>query len=189
MERWWNQHFKLLINSGLSKKDLVNVVQSNKIKLREGVKGFFEILNKNNIPMIILSASGLGKDVISMILKKNKINYKNVHIVSNSFKWTKNGKAIGIKKPIIHSLNKDEAVLSKFSLYSQIQKRQNVILLGNNIEDIDMLKGLNHNNVIKVGFLNKDVEKLTNTYKKYFDMVIINDGDFKKVNQLMSELF
>src|SRR3989344_312020 len=80
MHEWWTTHFELLIKSGLNKKDLERVVESNKIQFREGCLEFFDFLHSKSIPLIIFSSSGLG-DAIPMILKKNR---KNVLLLGDS---------------------------------------------------------------------------------------------------------
>jgi len=70
MEEWWLTHFDLLIKSGLNKKDLENVVGSAKIESRKGFSEFADFLKKHNIPLVVMSSSGLGGDIISMYLEK-----------------------------------------------------------------------------------------------------------------------
>jgi 5'-nucleotidase len=188
MQEWWSKHFKLLIQSGLNKKDIERVVSSGMIKLRRGVLDFIEILHEYDIPLIILSASGLGEEPIAILLKKEGKLYKNVHIISNSFKWGKNGKAISVKKPIIHFMNKDEAQIKKFNFYNKIKERKNVILIGDSLEDIDMVKGFNYKNIIKVGFLNKNIKENLTRYKKDFDIIILNDSEKFYVDKLLAEI-
>jgi 5'-nucleotidase len=188
MQEWWLTHYKLLINAGLNKKHLKIVVDSNKIKLRKGAKEFFRFLFRHKIPIIIMSAAGLGIDAISMFLKKEKCFYPNIYIISNSFKWNKKGKAIGVKKPIIHSLNKDETLVKKFPFYKKIKNRKNVILLGDNPEDVGMIKGFNYKNLIKIGFLNEKTEENLNLYKKAFDVLILNDSPMDFIKSLIKKL-
>ncbi|KKQ56692.1 MAG: hypothetical protein US74_C0012G0015 [Parcubacteria group bacterium GW2011_GWA2_38_13] len=115
MLKWWSEHFKLLMRYGLSKKILIKIANHPSIRLRMGVKNFFLLLKKFKIPIIILSSSGIG-EVISIFLKKKKLLSKNVHVITNTFIWDKNGKAIGIRLPIIHAANKDEANLRNLSI-------------------------------------------------------------------------
>lgn len=187
MEEWWMTHFKLLIEKGLSKKHLKEVAESGKIKLRKGVKEFFKTLKKYKIPIVIISSSGLG-EAISIILKKEKILFSNVYLISNSFVWDKKGKAIGVKKPIIHSLNKDEAMLKKFPFYGEIKERKNVILLGDNIEDVSMVKGFKYKNLLKIGFLNENVKENLPEYKKVYDLLILNDASTNAVNDILRQI-
>jgi 5'-nucleotidase len=176
MLEWWKAHFNLLIKSGLSKNDIEKIARSKKIKLRKGAKKLIQLLYKRNIPVVIISSSGLGEEIISLFLKNKSVFYKNIHIVSNSFRWNKNGKAICIKEPIIHCLNKEETILKKFPFFNQIKNRKNVILLGDNLEDIDMAKGFSYDNLLKIGFLNENIDANLSAYKKSFDIVIKNDS-------------
>ena len=187
MEEWWMTHYKLLIKKGLNKKHLKEVVESGKIKLRKGAKEFFEILKKHKIPLVIISSSGLG-EAISMLFKKEGVLFSNVYFITNSFIWGKGGNANGVKKPIIHSLNKDETMLKKFPFYKKIKERKNVILMGDNLEDAGMIKGFNFENLIKIGFLNEKVKENLNEYKKVYDILILNDSSMEFVNKLLREL-
>ena len=51
-----------------------------------------------------------------------------------------------------------------------------------------MADGLEYNNILKIGFLNSDVETKLETYKKHFDVVITNDSDFSFIYDLLKEL-
>lgn len=184
MLQWWSEHYKLLIHYGLSKKDLEKIAAHPTIQLRKGVKKFFLLLKKYDIPIIILSSSGIG-EVISIFLKKKKLLSKNVHVVTNAFIWDKYGKVTGIKLPIIHTANKDEAELRKLPIYKKIQKRKNVILLGNTLEDLRMIKGFSFRNLITIGFINKETCK---KYKKGFDVTLPENSRFDSINKLIRNI-
>jgi len=85
MEEWWTTHFDLLIKSGLNKKDLEKVVESEKVRFRDGFEEFADFLWRHKIPLVIMSSSGLGGDAISMYLEGTGKLYDNVYIISNSF--------------------------------------------------------------------------------------------------------
>jgi 5'-nucleotidase len=123
-----------------------------------------------------------------MFLKKEKCFYSNIYIISNSFKWDKNGKAIGVKEPVIHSLNKDETMVKNFPFYKKIKNRKNVILLGDSPEDVGMVEGFAYKNLIKIGFLNEDVDKNLKLYKKVFDVLILNDSSLHFIKSLIKKL-
>lgn len=189
MHEWWTSHYKLLVETGLNKKDIEAVVKSGKVRLREGILEFIDLLHENNIPLVILSSSGLGIDSISMFFEKEGRMYDNIHIISNSFEWDENGTAIKIKEPIIHSMNKDETSVKNFpKIFEAIKDRKNVLLLGDTLEDIEMIKGFDYDNIIKIGFLNQKVEENLKFYKKIYDVVILNDSDMFYVNELLKEL-
>ena len=188
MYEWWKTHFDLVIRSGLNRNHLDEVVASGKMKFRQGALEFFDFLHKHKIPLIIMSASGLGGSVIAALLEKENRLYRNIYIISNSLVWDKNGKAIDIKKPIIHCLNKDETILKNFPCYKTIKERKNVLLLGDNLEDVKMIKGFDYDNLIKIGFINEDVEKNLKYYSKVYDALIINDFSMDYINKILKEM-
>ena len=189
MEEWWRVHYKLLKESGLKRIHLRKIIASGKIKLREKSDKFFNLLKEKSIPLIIFSSSGLGVNLISMLLKKERKLFDNVFIVGNVLKWDKKGKLSSVSEPIIHSLNKEGKILKKFPLiFEKIKRRKNVLVLGNEIDDLLVIKGLKIKNSIKIGFLNEKVKELLENYKKHFDLLILNDGTMKAVNELLKNL-
>ncbi|MFA6307343.1 MAG: hypothetical protein WCS88_03525 [Patescibacteria group bacterium] len=188
MDTWWRTHKKLLIASGLNKKDLEKIVKDPLIKFRKGVDKFLDNLHKQNIPLVILSASGVG-EAIPIYFKNAKKNYPNIYYINNSLNWSKDGRALSIREPIIHILNKDEAVIKNFpQIYKEVAKRKNVILLGDDLGDVDMITGFDYDNLIKIGFLNYNADKLRKLYSKNFDVIIEGDADFEYVNTLLKNL-
>jgi len=61
-------------------------------------------------------------------------------------------------------------------------------LLGDNLEDIGMVDGFEYDNLLKIGFLNENIEENLENYKKAFDIVILNDGSMEFVNNLLKEI-
>ena len=188
MEEWWRSHFELLIKSGLNKKDIEKVVESKKVKLRDGSEYFLKLLYKKNIPLVIISSSGLGTDSLRLYLEKRDLFYDNIFIISNDYIWDEEGNAIGVKEPIIHNMNKDETTIHSFPFYNKIKDRKNVLLLGDSLEDIGMVKGFDYKNLIKVGFLNENVDENLEIYKKNYDMLLLNDSSMDAVNKLLEDI-
>lgn len=189
MEEWWETHFNLLIRCGLNRKDLETVVSSEKVKFRQGFADFMDFLKDNNIPLVIMSSSGLGGDIISMYLKNTGKLYNNTYIISNTFVWDEKGNAVAVKQPIIHGMNKDETIVHDFpDIYKKIKDRKNIILLGDNIEDIGMIGGFEYQNIIKVGFLNENIEANLENYKNNFDAIILKDGPMDFINNLLKDI-
>jgi len=117
-------------------------------------------------------------------MKQQGILSENIHTIGNSFEFNKNGKAVGIKK-IVHVFNKNEMSIKELPVYDKLLNRKNVILLGDSLGDLGMIEGFDHDNLIKIGFLNENIEKSLEEYKKNYDVVILNDGDFGFVNELV----
>lgn len=139
-----------------------------------------------------MSASGLGRESIKLYLKeiKNGANHSNnIHIISNSFVWDKTGRAIAYNQPIITSANKAETMVKNFpAIIKKIKSRTNVILLGDNIHDLYMVTGFDYDNLIKIGFLNDDVKAKSPLFKKYFDVIILNDSSMGYINRLLKSI-
>lgn len=188
MHEWWKIHFDLIVKSGLNRSHLDEVVSSGKMKFRRGALEFFDFLHKHKVPLIIMSASGLGSDVIAALLEKEGRLYNDIYIISNSFVWDKKGNAIDIKKPIIHCLNKDETILKNFPCYKAIKQRKNILLLGDNLEDVKMIEGLDYDYLIKIGFLNERIEEELEYYKRNYDAIILNDSSMDYVNKILRDM-
>ena len=188
MNEWWTSHIKLLIESGLNKKDLEKVVEAGTVRLKDGSKELFEHLNEKQIPIIIMSSSGIG-DLIPMFLEKEKVLDKNVHIITNLCNFDENGKATGVSKPIITVMNKDETAIQDHpETYSKIKNRKNVILMGDSLGDLGMITGFEYDNLIKIGFLNDGEEQNKKEYEANFDIIITKDNDFSEINKIIKEL-
>lgn len=184
MFEWWTKHFDLLIKSGMNKSIIEDIVRKRKIPFRKGLPEFLKNLNENSIPIMIMTA-GPG-DIVLEALKFEKLNYPNLHIIGNLFIWDKNGKAIGVKEPIIHSLNKHEIEVKSHPIYSELLKRKNLILLGDLIEDIKMAEGFPYKCIIKIGFLN-NINRLEE-FRNNFDVILLNDLDMGYVKKLLNEI-
>jgi 5'-nucleotidase len=191
MVEWWSNHYNLFAESGLNNEIITravnDMISESTIQLREGSKEFFQLCNKKQIPIIILSSSGIGNMVLEF-LNAHKLMTENVHFIGNTLEFDKKNIFQGIKdKKVIHIFNKHEAELKNLPIYEKIKDRKNIILLGDSMGDLGMLEGLNHRNVIKIGFHNDPEENLED-FKKNFDIVITNDSGFESINQLLKQL-
>jgi cytosolic 5'-nucleotidase 3 len=188
MHEWWSKHYALMIKYKLSVNDLRKVAKSKRLLLRKGVFGLFDFLYSHHMPLIILSASGIGKEAITFYFENHYKLQKNILLVSNEFIWDDNGIMIGYKEPIIHSFDKDYSSVKKFSFYENLKHRKNIILLGDIINDVHMAYGFAYDNIIKIGFLNENEKGQLDKFKKAFDVIILNDGPMDYVNILLKEL-
>jgi HAD superfamily hydrolase (TIGR01544 family) len=184
MEEWWKKHFDLLVECGLDretiKKCATDMVKANTLVLREGVEKFFEFLSLNNIPLVIMSAS-IG-DLIIEFLKQKGILYPNIHIISNVFEFDKIGNVVGVKN-LVHVFSKEEMEVK----IPEVMERKNVLLLGDSIGDLDMIKGFDYDNLLTVGFLNEGVKGNLEVYEEMFEAVLLGDPNFDFVNDLIKE--
>ncbi len=185
MVEWWSTHINFIAANGMNRK-IVNDIAEKKIILRNGTLEFLQTLKNKKIPLLILSAA-LG-DVIDKLFKINKVNYKGICIISNFFNFDKKGNVLGYKGKIVHSLNKNEFEIKNTLFYKKIKNRKNIILLGDSLDDLQMVEGTKYNEVIKIGFLNENVKENLDKYKKAFDVVILNDGTMGFANKLLAKI-
>lgn len=186
MQEWWMKHFDLIAQVGLTKKLIERVVREKPLKFRKGSLEFLNFLNKNNIPIIFMSAA--PGDMLIEYLKQSSLLLPNVYVISSFYEWDKKGKALRIKEPIVHSMNKDETLIREFPVYSKIKNRKNVLLLGDNVEDIGMIEGFDYENLIKIGFLNENVNENLSEFKKNYDIVLLGDLGMDYINKLLKEI-
>ncbi len=189
MQEWWMKHYNLLIKSKLNKRDIQQAVQSRRVQFRQGVKEFLKFLKQKNIPLVIISSSGLGTEAIRLYLKNKNLLFDNIYIISNELIWNKNGYLIGVKKPIIHVKNKNETVLKDFPFYDKIADRKNVLLLGDDEADVDMITGFDYDNLLKISFWGGSIFKNIKKYRQNYDILIKNDGTFGQINQILKQMF
>jgi len=188
MDRWWQAHFDLLAESGLTLDVLKDVVDNYPRMFREGALEFLDLLHQKEIPVLIMSAS-LG-DMIRLYLEKTGRNYPNIHLVTNLFEFDEDGKVIGIKKPIVHSLNKYEVLVQGLPVYEKVKDRKNVLLMGDGLGDLGMIDGFDYDNLISIGFYNSDyqVNDELQRYQESFDAIITGDGDMHEAINLVNQI-
>jgi 5'-nucleotidase len=187
MKEWWEKHLALLVEKGVSRDLIQEIISRGKIVLREGTKEIFEFLKIKNIPLIFIS-SGLG-DIISGVLEKEGELFGNVHIVSNFFNFGDDGNAQSFNtEVIIDSQNKNEASLEKLDFFNEIKYRKNIILVGDAIEDLRILDGVKHEEAIRIGFLNEEIERDLELFKNSFDIVVLDDGTLIPLLEVLKKL-
>lgn len=185
MNEWWKLHLGALIKYGLNKQMIDSGILHSRMTPRDRLNELCEFSSKNSIPFLVLSA-GLGDVINEFFLLRNML-YQNMHIVSNFFTFGENGKPIGFKGDIVHSYNKSETHLRGKSYAKEIEGRKNVILLGDSPGDVLMIEGIEHENVIKIGFLNGKQDRLE-AYKELYDVVITEDAGVVFVLDILNDI-
>ncbi len=106
-------------------------------------------------------------------------NYDELKILGNELVFQTRGRFL-LKKYDL----KINSIAKSFSINDDmIGYRKNIIIIGDTIDDTNMVANLEYENVIKIGFLNgTDSEKERAAYLKKYDMVIVNDGSFEVPN-------
>lgn len=186
MSEWWNRHADLLIKSGLKKEHIEKLSNSGLIEWRPEAKNFLKLMEKLKIPVVIISASGVGQ-AIEYFCQGEGVN-NSVHYLVNQFIWDENGQAIDHKQPVIHSLNKDETMVHEHQeIWQDVQERVNVLLLGNNNGDIEMVTGFKYKKLVSIGFLDEEEKDRQADLEKSFDHVIVGKG-YPEINKIIDEV-
>ena len=65
-----------------------------------------------------------------------------------------------------------------------IGNRKNIIVIGDVIDDTNMINNVDYENLICIGFLNspRKLEEEVKAYLEKYDVVIVNDGSFEVPN-------
>ncbi|KAG2773900.1 hypothetical protein PC129_g10977 [Phytophthora cactorum] len=196
MIEWWTKTHELMIQHGVSKSAVKKAVEESDITLREGFMEIFDLLARENVPTLIFSA-GLY-DVIHAVLDKEyaktpaKTPPKNVHVISNMMRFDENDKVVGFDGTLIHSLNKNASALVKTAFWKQCQleKRHNILLLGDSLGDANMANGLDfkEDEIVRIGFLNDGADEKLDQYLQRFDVVLTNDSSLLPVELLLHQI-
>lgn len=184
MEDWWTEHQELLISCRLNKHAMDTVIAATHMKLRAGTETFFKLLHQHNIPIIIIS--GGPAYMIEKMLDLAGLLTENVHIVANYYEFDKEGFMIGSKKPIVHSLNKYEIILREFPFFDRLTNRTNVMLLGDQIDDLGMVEGFDYDNLLTIAFSHKEEDEPK--FADKFDVVFGGNDNFDFVNEVIKKI-
>ncbi len=180
MIEWWTNHINLFIKYQLKESVIKDTAQNpNMMKFRDGAPEFLKKMHDKNIPIIIISA-GIGNFIKEFLIQNNAL-YDNIHIVANFIKF-ENGIATGISNNIIHSLNKNDISIPN-EVKELIKDKENIVLLGDGIDDIKMVNEDKKDKTLKIGFLNEHTEKDFTEYTKVFDVVGHNNASFDELTE------
>ena len=188
MKIWWYEHFSLMIECGLKKDDIFDVIKKSHLKLRDYVDVTLQLLKKNDVPFIIISAGAIG-EAIPLFLASQWLDFPNISYICNHFEWDERWYAKAIREPIIHVFNKDEATIREMpTIHDRIAERKNIILIGDSLWDLGMSDGCEYENILRIGFLNSEDREIKKDFIKNFDVIIEWDGDFSFVKECLENI-
>lgn len=188
MIEWWQKSFDLVVRSGVTRENIKEMINNSDSHIKSGCDWFFYTLERYDIPLLIFSA-GLG-DIIEEWISQQCGIFKNQKIIANFMTFDEeSGKVNGWKNELIHVFNKNESSINDTEYEKFIENRHNLILIGDSIGDIDMASGYkNINTILKIGFLNGNVEEQLPKYMEIYDIVSINDPTFDIPNAILKSV-
>lgn len=185
LNEWYYKNMDLLYNYNLTESALLNCINESPIQFRKGCIHFLHLLYKRNIPVVILSA-GIG-NVIVEALKKEHCLFPNIYILSN-FIGFKNNKMLPFTSPIIHTSNKSIDKLP-ITFLNKIRAKENILLFGDLIEDLYMVKKEELNRTLSFGFFNNFDDDKLDHYLDNYDIVITNNASFESIFDVLDRDF
>nr|ACO14629.1 Cytosolic 5-nucleotidase III-like protein A [Caligus clemensi] len=152
------------------------------LQLRDGVPDFVSRLYEHHVPFLIFSA-GFGELIKELMTTLGLFHSDYTKIHSNFLDFDEScKKVVGIKEPVVHVFNKNGASYLQHTSPTEnevIRGRKNILLFGDSLGDLTMSEGIPQNldesTIIKIGFLNHDVEAYLDRYMNEYDVVIIDD--------------
>lgn len=199
MDEWWAGSNQALLDEHPTLETLYKAVPHAKLQLRPGFATAVQLAHLHDIPVIVFSA-GIS-EVIQEILRRlgpTDLMLPNVHVVANELEIDQANFVVGFKPPLMHSLNKKDTSVSLVrdltrEWFKPLRKRHNVLLMGDNLGDAQMSQGYEVSDdpdvcILKVGFLNDNVDALLPQYAKAFDIVVLYDGPMVPVASFLTEI-
>jgi 5'-nucleotidase len=194
METWYMLVNEILVAAGMTRRDLREDVAAANLRLRPGIAAALDWAARHDVPVTVFSA-GIG-DVIEEVLRQRyrATPHAKLRVVSNAMVWSgepgdDDAKVVGFSAPVLHPFNKFAgAVLSSLPYFAELRARPHVLLLGDSPGDVGMADGLDAAHVLRVGFLNDNVEQLRARYEQLFDIVVTHDGGAECVTELLAEI-
>jgi len=182
MHEWWIKTFAVLKKSGLTKQMLLEVCDSPLLEWREGLLDFLRLLEQQNIPLIVFSAGGFGQLAIEYLLAKENLFGPNVQVMSNRLIFDEQGRFIEMVEPIITIANKTGEVLVRNGLLAARPERRQCLLIGDTLEDDQMVQGLEFELVHKVAFAGHN----DSHFEERFDLVLEKNAGYEQISALLN---
>lgn len=188
MSEWFRKHIELFVKYQMSEEIFEKAATDLRVmQFRKGAQEFLSLLHQKQVPLIIISA-GIG-NFIETFLKINHCYFDNIYVSSNKVLF-ENGIAVGVGENIIHSLNKNEVSLPT-EITKKLQNRNQIILLGDQVSDLNMVDKKLHNNVISVGFISEEASRSCSAVedlKASYDIVCETDEGYDSLKEIFSFL-
>ena len=166
----------------------------SRLLFRYGIVDFLAYCNKMNLPLYIVSGgiSEIIKASFYAVLHSGESAdhelvefwHKRVQVLSNSFIYSEADVGIDYSRPLVHILNKEQFI---YDVQADRPFKRNVIIMGDILEDVKMVREHRHEVHLKIGFLNDAVahSHLKEEFMRTFDIVVEGDGSLEVVNHIL----
>jgi len=189
MIEWYGKSFNVGVNAGIRKSLLPIMVKETHVVLRQGMNEFLRKVEQFKIPVLVASA-GLG-DVINEVFIQQCELPPQVSVLANFYDFDPDGVALGLKNEVmLHTFNKDKICSIHKPYFDNNRNRTNALVMGDTLGDPILSNGIEYLKcILKVGFLNSNVEASLPQYMSAFDLVLTGDPPIDILTVLLHELF
>jgi len=193
-DEWWGRMNSLLIEHGMHRDHVPQIVQDADTTLRQGFVELCAVLRERQIPLTIISA-GITQ-IVEEILAP--VELPDTHILANQMQYNGEGALERWSLPLLHSESKSRVAEDYPAIWQERVVGRGIIALGDNITDLSCAAAEPAELLISVGFLSeaKDLEEAHQLnaegrkqgFLEAFDMVVLNDGPMDCVVDLINEM-
>lgn len=181
MQEWWEKTYAVFKREKVSKEMFLEVCDSPFLQWRDDLLTFLQLLAQKSIPLVIFSAGGFGKLAIEYLLGKAGVLTDNIQVFSNQIIFDQDGFFQEPVKPIVHIANKTGAFLINNHLLESKPSRRQCLLIGDTLEDANMVKGIDFDLVYKVAFSDHNQDH----FQEKFDLVLPKTGSYQPIIDLL----
>lgn len=121
-----------MVDAGLRREQLKDMASNPRLQLRKGVDEFLRAAHGQSVPVHIFSA-GLY-DVIHAYLELQGLDKYGAHVVSNMMEFEPDGRLLGFKGNLIHTLNKNSRAMRSSPGWERVEVRR-LVEIGLEIEE------------------------------------------------------
>lgn len=192
----WRRSNQLMVDYGLQKNWLRDMVCSSTTELRRGAQRLVATAAAADVPVLIFSA-GI-KEVILECFSQGGIRVSEDLVLANSMLFDDGGTLVSWQEPTVHVHNKSLTLYPNLIRDLQESGRAaKIILLGDQLGDLSMAHGLpldSNRDIISIGLVNdrldggEHVASQVATYLELFDVVLVGDGSLDFAVELLENI-
>ncbi|XP_056634989.1 cytosolic 5'-nucleotidase 3-like [Diorhabda sublineata] len=186
MSELWSKSIEVFNGFVITKNQLDDHCLNLGLQLRDNTKEFFNLLEEEEIPILLVSA-GIG-DIIESTMRNEGVSNSKIEIAANYLNFDHEGRLNGLKTPPIHKLNKTDCIKDK-QFYNTLKEKGNVIVIGDQLGDAVMVEKLdNVNTVLKIGFFYGEPDSALPKWQDTFDIILKDDQSMNIPNAVLNLL-
>ena len=179
VKEWYMSDLQLMIDEKLNKLNVKSFIEEainqGYFLFRNGIYKFFDLLEKYNLPLILISAGIKGVIIgeLKALLGNDRYQQlkakKLLTIIANEFIYDDKDNIVDYGRPVIYSFNKSSFVTNKLV---NDRKDINILFFGDNFNDIDAISKMEYSNVLGIAFGNYPEKDIPTEYYEKYDAVV-----------------